>query len=257
MGRLLEEWAPVFDAKVLPLLDPITLAVFKRVGEACRDAVLRSPDLPCAGRTVGVEFMGEEFVESVKLLAWAKVNGCRWDEHTCAAVAKGGRLEVLRWAREQDCPWDERTCAAAAANGYQDVLQWAWERGCPWDPYTLHALREGCPELRALWDEAAPVTEWRGVIFGEAGSADAGRVVAMNLMNKGLMGAGKDLAELGGLTALKALSLDGNQLTSVPEELGGLTSLRTLFLHNNQLTSVPAALETGGALEQSGCEVYR
>jgi hypothetical protein len=96
VGRLLEEWAPVFDAKVLPLLDPTTLAVFGRVGEACRDAVLRSPELPCAGRTVGAEFRVEEFVESVKLLAWAKDNGCRWDEHTFAAVAKGPLLPSPR-----------------------------------------------------------------------------------------------------------------------------------------------------------------
>jgi len=44
----------VFDCVVLPLLDPATRALLGRVGQACRDAVLRSPKLPCAGRTVGV-----------------------------------------------------------------------------------------------------------------------------------------------------------------------------------------------------------
>jgi hypothetical protein len=133
VGRLLEEWAPVFDSKVLLLLDPTTLAVFGRVGEACRDAVLRYPELPCAGRTFGRNFRVENFVGSVKLLAWAKENGCRWDAHTCAAVAKGGRLEVLQWAREHDCPWDDRTCEAAFLSEHQEVLQWALEYGCPWD----------------------------------------------------------------------------------------------------------------------------
>ena len=65
----------------------------------------------------------------------------------------------MRWAREHGCPWDERNvCETAAENGHHDVVQWAWERGCPWDPNALRGVREGCPELRALWDEAAPVT---------------------------------------------------------------------------------------------------
>ena len=210
------------------MLDPITLAVFGQVGQACRDAVLRSPELSCAGRTVGGEFRVEDFVESVKWLAWAKDNGCRWDAHTGAAVAQGGRLEVL---------------------------QWAWENGCPWDPYTLRALREACPKLRALWDEAAPVTLWEGVDFGYAGGADAGQVVGLRLQSKGLTG---DLpAELGRLTALKSLFLDGNKLRSVPAVLGRLTALEMLDLRDNKLTSVPAACKKGGALEQSGCRIHR
>jgi len=139
-------------------------------------------------------------------------------------------------------------------------------------------LREGCPELRALWDEAAPVTAWQGVTFGEAGDADVGRVVGIFLMSTGLTG---DLpAALGRLTALKTLCLNSNQLTSVPAALGGLTALSMLWLHGNKLTSVPAALggltalkmlwldgnqltsmpaewEKGGTLEQSGCRILR
>ena len=108
----MERLREVFDKEVLPLLSPTTRAVFGRVGQASRDAVLRSPELSCAGRTVGVKFRVEDFVETVELLAWAMDNGCRWDAHTCAAVTKGGGLEVLQWAREHDCPWDERTCEA-------------------------------------------------------------------------------------------------------------------------------------------------
>jgi hypothetical protein len=50
LGPLLEEWSDVFDAEVLPLLDPTTRAVLGRCGQACRDAVLRNPKLACAGR---------------------------------------------------------------------------------------------------------------------------------------------------------------------------------------------------------------
>jgi leucine-rich repeat protein SHOC2 len=184
----------------------------------------------------------------------------------------------LQWAREHGCTWDEGTCKAAAENGHCDVAHWAWEHGCPWDPYTLLALREGCSELRALWDEAAPVTAWQGVTFGEAGDADVGRVVAIFLMGTGLTGdlpaalgrltALKRLylnsnkltsvpAALGGLTALSTLWLQGNQLTSMPAALGGLTALKTLWLCGNKLTSVPAEWEKGGTLEQSGCHILR
>jgi hypothetical protein len=78
LGPLLEEWSDVFDAKVLPLLDPTTRALLGRCGQACRDAVLRSPKLPCAGRTAGVKLKVKEFVGSVSRLAWAKDNGCPW-----------------------------------------------------------------------------------------------------------------------------------------------------------------------------------
>ena len=75
------------------------------------------------------------------------------------------------------------------------------------------------------------MTTWEGVTFGEAGGADAGRVVMIRLQDKGLTG---DLpAALVRLTALKVLWLQGNQLTSVPVELGSLTSLTTLSLSGN------------------------
>ena len=75
LGRLLEEWSHVFDAEVLPLLDPTTRALLARVGQACRDAVLRSPKLPCAGRSVGVPLKVTAFVRTVNLLAWVPVGG--------------------------------------------------------------------------------------------------------------------------------------------------------------------------------------
>jgi len=132
LGRLLGELTDVFDAEVLPLLDPTTRALLGRVGQACRDAVLRSHKLPCAGRTVGVKLQVEEFVWSVQLLAWAKANGCPWDWRCCALAAGSGCVEVLRWAREHGCDWDEETCADAAVGGHLEVLKWAREHGCPW-----------------------------------------------------------------------------------------------------------------------------
>ena len=105
LGRLLEDLAAVFDAEVLPLLDATTRVLLGRVGQACRDAVLRSPKLPCAGRTVGVKLKGNQFIVSVQLLAWARENDCPWDARVCSWAAEYGQLEALRWAREHQCPW--------------------------------------------------------------------------------------------------------------------------------------------------------
>ena len=121
------------------------------------------------------------------------------------------------------------------------------------DADVLRAWRAECPELRALWGfwtrvgESQPVTGWRGVTFGRAGSAHAGRVLEIYLDGKGLTG---DVpAALGGLTALTALNLPRNKLTSVPAALGQLTALTRLVLDGNQLTSVPAELGNLLALE--------
>ena len=67
-----------------------------------------------------------------------------------------------------------------------------------------------------------------------------GRVVALELEDVGLTDA--VAAEVGVLSALRELSLDYNQLTSVPAEIGQLTSLVKLSLDGNELTSVPAEI---------------
>jgi hypothetical protein len=89
-------------------------------------------DLPRAGGVVRLEL--DAFCTSAGRLAWAKANGCRWDEWTPASCAAGiGSLEALMWARKLDCPWDGNT---APANGRLDVLSWAREQHCPWDKDT-------------------------------------------------------------------------------------------------------------------------
>ena len=87
------------------------------------------------------------------------------------------------------------------------------------------------------WLSDAPVGEWRGV------TADPyGRVVALSLVNKGLVG--KIPPEISDLTNLYQLDLSLNQLSGeIPMELGSLTSLQTLSLGNNQLSGeVPSWL---------------
>jgi hypothetical protein len=126
LDRLLEDLPEVVERFVLPGLDPNALALLARVKRGwC--AVVVSSGLPRAGIAEGVPLMVTEFCGSVERLAWAKANGCPWDERTCASAARGGFLEVLRWAREHHCPWDWRTCASAARGGHLHVLRWAQE----------------------------------------------------------------------------------------------------------------------------------
>jgi len=111
-----------------------------------------------AGTSDGQCLYVQDFVESVPRLAWAKANGCKWNEATCARAAEGGQLEVLQWAREHHCPWNANTCRHAARGGNLAMLQWAWENDCPWDAETCGnaatnghlevlqwARQQGCP----------------------------------------------------------------------------------------------------------------
>ncbi|CEP02987.1 hypothetical protein PBRA_009205 [Plasmodiophora brassicae] len=61
-------------------------------------------------------------------------------------------------------------------------------------------------------------------------------------------------AEIGQLTSLECLALDNNQLQSIPAEIGQLTSLKTLNLENNQLRAIPAELSQLTSLKYL-CEV--
>jgi hypothetical protein len=51
-------------------------------------------------------------------------------------AAKGGYLKILQWARENGCPWHIETCTYAVKNCHMDILKWARENGCPWDDAT-------------------------------------------------------------------------------------------------------------------------
>jgi internalin A len=56
--------------------------------------------------------------------------------------------------------------------------------------------------------------------------------------------------EIGKLAALKELDLSNNQLTRLPPEFGQLSALRMLFLSNNQLTSLPSEIGQLAALTE-------
>jgi len=76
----------------------------------------------------------------LKVLKWARENGCPWNEWTCEYAASGGHLEVLKWARKNGCPWNEWTCYKAAYGGYLEVLKWARENRCPWDNFKFRSV---------------------------------------------------------------------------------------------------------------------
>ena len=149
LDRLLEDLPEVVERFVLPALDATALALLARVGRGWRTVVVSS-GLRCAGITEGVPLTVTEFCGSVERLAWAKANGCPWNEWTCALAARGGHVEVLKWAREHDCPWNASTCTYAAQG-----------RG---------VLRD-CRATRVGESERLPV-EREDVCFGRSGRAD-------------------------------------------------------------------------------------
>ena len=102
------------------------------------------------------------------------------------------------------------------------------------DARVLRTWRAMCPELQEWWPEDEQPEQWRGVTI------ESGRVVQLLLCDLGLTGAVP--AEIGRLSALRALYLVGNQLTSLPVEIGQLASLEKLYLHGNKLTSLPAEI---------------
>ena len=81
------------------------------------------------------------------------------------------------------------------------------------------------------WDTGLAMGSWDGL------AVTGGRVTTIQLGYLGLNGTIP--AELGGLSSLDTLRLDGNELTgTIPAELGDLSSLRTLLLNSNGLTGM-------------------
>jgi leucine-rich repeat protein SHOC2 len=116
----------------------------------------------------------------------------------------------------------------------RELLEPSKDDGTFDDEGVLRTWRAMCPELQGRWSEDEQPENWEGVFM------ENGRVVELSLEDFGLTGAVP--AEIGRLSALGVLNLDGNQLTSVPAEIGQLASLLGLFLNRNQLTSVPAEI---------------
>ena len=110
LGPLLDEWSDVLAVEVLKKwLDSTDCAMLARACWKCGEAVANA-GLETAG-VPGMPLVFRDFVGSVKHVAWAKANGCLWNEDSSAEIAAGGHQEVLRWAHENECSWDERTTA--------------------------------------------------------------------------------------------------------------------------------------------------
>ena len=90
------------------------------------------------------------------------------------------------------------------------------------------------------WLTDMPLNMWHGVSVANPGDP-ATRVTRLTLNDNNLTG--PIPAELGNLTALEWLLLNGNELTAIPPELGDLGSLQYLYLQDNRLTgTIPPQL---------------
>lgn len=131
--------------EVLARLSPADLAMFARVSRGCKKAVVDA-ELPCTG-----PFILKDFVRSVERLAWAKANGCFWEERTIACIANHGRLDVVVWAKTHGCPVSWSIFTAAALGGHVHVLRWCLEQNLgPWDGCATAAAAAGGGWLATL-----------------------------------------------------------------------------------------------------------
>ena len=65
----------------------------------------------------------------------------------------------------------------------------------------------------------------------------------------------KSLPEsIGNFKSLQVLKLKSNQLTTLPESIGNINSLQALVIKNNPLSTLPESIKI---LEQRGVEIYR
>ena len=53
------------------------------------------------------------------------------DETTCSSDAENGHLKLLKWARVNGCPWDEDTYDAGRVNGDPALMLYLEDQGCP------------------------------------------------------------------------------------------------------------------------------
>ncbi len=81
------------------------------------------------------------------------------------------------------------------------------------------------------WLNTAAPCSWFGIVCTE-GHVSRIQLVQINLV-------GTVPPEIGNLSALELLFLEGNQLSSLPPEVGNLLNLRWLYLNDNQLSSLP------------------
>ena len=80
---------PLLVKHVLGRLDSTDFALLARVAKPWLAVVLAN-NLPRAGKEGAVTLRVEGFVGSAALFAWAKDNGCPWNERTCAPPLRAG-----------------------------------------------------------------------------------------------------------------------------------------------------------------------
>jgi len=91
----LEEYPGMFQAEVLPRLDPADRAVLAQVASPLLAAVVAAAAAPGAsalsraGKSAGVPLKLVDFVGSTERLAWARENGCPSGARTCLCRSGG------------------------------------------------------------------------------------------------------------------------------------------------------------------------
>src|ERR1700760_2429490 len=85
-GNMMESLCPDVISYILEFLDDSDHALLKHVSKSL--PVRKDTRLKLAN-----------FVSTIPLLQWARINGCPWKPAICSSIARKGHLEVLQWAR--------------------------------------------------------------------------------------------------------------------------------------------------------------
>ena len=88
----------------------------------------------------------------LRLLKWAKSQGCIITNALCTAAAQGGHMDVLKWLRAKEHSWERTTSEAAAKNGHLHVLKWGLAKRCRWSHRAAAAAAARAGHL--------PILEW-------------------------------------------------------------------------------------------------
>ncbi len=189
------------------------------------------------------------------------------DARVLVRKGEGGLLEAVGPQQQGDGPFDIVPCSPRDPDCLQVVNgRLVFDNPCSGgfvapEPEANAGLVRDCEALWELgrwavevrqpgyfeqpsWDGLTPISEWEGVVVGEASTGL--RVVELSLKGWKLSGpiSGRLTTEVTKLTALESLDLSYNELSDpVPSELGNLPNLKRLYLSYNRLSGcVPEGL---------------
>ncbi|QBZ81780.1 ankyrin repeat incomplete domain containing protein [Pandoravirus celtis] len=143
-------------AAVLAHLDPVDCVAASRVQRLWRVFVISRAVAFDAAYAAQLAARGH-----LKVLQWARADGCLCDESASTAAARRGHLHILQWLCDNGYPLSAVVPSAAARGGHLAVLQWLGDEQRLYDKRDHQRYRcrpllssyqvDACRSTRLLW----------------------------------------------------------------------------------------------------------